>query len=626
MPLLDQYTADAFDLDRLTFAPAQRSPSYFGEIFGAAWESFGNQYLFQADRRMKLDFMAQDMELYEEITGNRFQSQIGIQLNPFGPDLTDQLLDDFFRQINELPPEQQSQFNLDYDNRVAEVFQEDAQRYRETAAAAARPFTAGAATFIGGLAVTITDPLVLATSAVGYVGLARLGATFAQGVASEVLFNIGVEAATQPSVFRQTELAGEAYTWHDAVANVIFAGIIGGAFYGGARGAGALFNSLRRAQGSVPESGLQGAQLRQVIDELNLRIDEGIQGPVQFGTRTDAASYFRGIDDATMSVIEGRMIEPTRVDVTSIDIDPVIRTVGRNTDVLSEVIENTELRAAARANAEQVQTSFREELAALDKSVRDRLNAPELIAAERRAEVALGSIEQLEAARAAIGRGEVPPIDTLALLAPDRLSAARLTNIERDLEEPGLSAAERADLEQEQAQVYESIREDVARELDQQLTTARREAQAARSDLGELADRLRALPEYRASLRRDQAELASKLASTAARVDSGQPLPFNPSTTYDPTPWRASVWQRTQEQVDAVAPERVPSAPEGEMAGTASELIKERLGEGVDKQIGLRDPITGDTRTVPVKELLDELDEDAAAIAEFRACRGITNG
>lgn len=666
MSLLDNATRNSSYHMRTTYRVAARPPSYFGENFAASWDRMQATFRIGASDARITGYIQNDITAYENLTGQPY-NPTPEELAPYTVgqrflDFNNMYRLDLQARVAELPPEQQALFNFDYEGRAGAEAQEIIEHQAEVAAAATGGGTTGAV--LGGLAGGAWDPTVLVISALGGAALIGRAVGAGRAILFETALGAAIEAAATPQFAEQERAAGQEFTWGDAVFNIVMSGVGSGAFAGALRGAGALartaFPNLNtRAFAREFAAALDGVEFapaeRMAADIFVQRLRESeIVEPTTRTVPGDALRFYSALDDATASVLSGRMIDPQPFDIP-VDYDIFVPNIAARVAAAAEAIADPTLRAdftaAHRANTAAMFTEIR--------------RAEEAIAAAARSPAAKQAAERLQAIDTQLGQ-----ISANVRALEDLLENIDAPTTNRELLEG--YAPDRAALDRLRDSGDTAAVEDLRPQLEEAIT---RDIEGGRQQFNDLletrageARKLRRSP----GLRKDDSlrQLLDRITSKTLIERQGKTKVAVDGPETPQTPWKTIVSAIKDELEETVEPKIVAEIqllrktnvremleastnPDNlKLAETIEDLWKagknsreimaalrqadEALTDEeilpiidlvksdiVKREYTIMNPETG-ARKYTNEELLRELDEDADALRQFDACRGVT--
>lgn len=559
MSILDNHTRDAFQHDGLNFGVATRKPTGFLDNIESAWDHDQTIYRINRENQLKMELVQEDIERYEQLTGETLQ--VKDRLQPSGDGVVQ--TEDFFSALTQSPvqaleeslmerlearPDLMAQFELEYERRVTERMKESVESHKAVSSAATTMGKVGSVA--GSLASGMWDPYILGASVVGG-GVVGSGVSLGRGILLETIVGSAVETLAQPSIAKQSERAGEEYGWDDAVTNVVLSGVLSGGLYGSVRGSGQVAKVLRdRASGVDRDT-------RIVLDYLANRLDEGIDSPFTVGSRMDALEHFNRIDEATNSLMQGRMIQPQHVDVSQVSFN-IIRGMDQQAQKLARLVRDPDMRRMFEESWGEQREMFTAELEQLDKDVLEAAGSAEAGVASRRMGEAEGAEKSLQSQltdvdrlRGGLDEGE-PDVAGLARFAPDEITEERLLAIARDLEQAGLSKKNRARLEAERDSILETVMPDLQRNIAAEQRELEEQLKVKQSKRSMAANNVRQTAAYKAERRERERKLTERVAALTARIEGGQPADNPLQISYDMTPYRSMVRDTRVAAQDAV--------------------------------------------------------------------------
>lgn len=641
MSILDNHTRDAFQHDGLNYGVATRKPTGFTDNVLSAWDHDQTIYRINRENQLKMDLVKADIERYEELTGETLQIKDRLQPSVEGVVQTE----DFFAALTQSPvqaleeslmerlreqPELAEEFELNYEDRVTQQMQEAAEEHRDVSAASTGLGKVGSVA--GSLASGMWDPYILGASVAGGTVIGS-SVSIGRGILLETIVGSAVETLAQPSIARQTKRAGEEYGWDDAVTNVVLSGVLSGGLYGSVRGGARLSKTLRdRASGVDRDT-------RLVLDYLSERLDEGFDAPFTVGSRAEALEHYNRIDEATNSLMQGRMIQPQHVDVSQISFN-LIRSMDAQSRKLAGLIRDPEVRRAFEESYGEQRDIFINELQQIDRDILEAARQVEGGVAGRRMDEAeeaatslQGRLSDLDHIWEGFEEGE-PDLAGLARFAPDEMTEERMLAIARDLGKKGVPKKARQRLEAERDSILTTVAPFLRRNIEAEQRDLEKDLQVRQSARSMAANNVRQTPAYRSARRKREKELAGKVAALTARIEGGQKSDNPLQISYDMTPYRAMVREarvaaeeaaETAVKLEGQLP-RVQPRPEAKPDETVPEVTQpplyQTLAEVPDRPLALADPDTGAERLISARQVLDELDEDVDFVQAFKECRG----
>ena len=665
MALMYSRIGDSASYVQQQYGVATRGPAFFPEVFGAAFDRFQATFRTGAVRNRQWNYLQADLGRFEEITGRDINREDAILNNPQEywrhPEAV--FLAQLQQEVALLPSEQQALFDFDYEGRAAVELREVVATYEETSAAATGGGKFGGV--LGALAGVAWDPTLLVASVLGGIALIPRGVTLGKGIMLETGLGSAVELLATPGIMEQEQLAGQEYTWSDAVLNVALAGVLSGGMFAGIRGISTGVNHIR---GTTPE-------VRAFVDILNYRINEGLAWPTTRASRSaDALHYFDTMDTAMENLIQGRMIEPLRYEVGTVDFTVVAQRVIQQVNEVAKAIDDPEIRAEFVTHQRESLEAVNNETLEIERRVLAEVESPEaqaaamgLIDADTRAIQSGQRVRELEALVESVAEFDVD-VSLLAKYVTDPAAARRMQVVGTGMRREDLTDRQLRAYATEREKLIEANLREIQEGIDRELDVAYRTQFEAQGRKSNALNIFRETPEAQRLMRREGRGVLNRTTSKMQKVRGGEGVTVSPDTAIDATPFRVAVDNAAVKMQEAVEPARVAEVdlmrktslreqlkaaldPEMETLGKRIEVMWRqgmnmeaivRALDDVDPEIArqavdlvknglvhrkfrITDP-DGTSREWSAPELAREFDEQDAALREFDSCRGATSG
>lgn len=596
MAILDTYGVESLSQAVRNDPIAMRPPASNGEVLGAGIDYAVDSLWIGRANQLRVQAIEDQLTRYQALTGQEvdrgawqedflsrfvgqtspfYQDQLTNRVSPYGPEAPWRLLGAALAEkVSQLPPDQQAQFNTNYEATVEAAFQAAGEDYQAVLAAAS-----GMGKFLGAagvLAGAALDPAMLAMSVVGGWAMIPRGLTLGRMVLAEAGLGAALELAVTPQVAEQQELAGTDFGFFDAAINIIFAGVASGGLAAAGRGVSVAAGRLRDLQSGVtPDT-------RLLLDALAQRLDEANLSPISGGRGFEAVDTFKSLDDATRAIAEGRLVEPMVADVDSVTFTAITRVMTTQARAVARNIEDPELRSAFENTFEDAQVRIGEELKKLDQELIDSVSPSGTTFKYTEANTTVRSLEsqiaELDTAIDRLREGDNPNLLLLSRFAPDQVTAARLEQIGVELEQPGLTKKARTALETERDSILPTVQAEIDDAALTALSKLRRQRQDASRKRRDLAEQIRQTPEYKELRAQREQAVLQDVNRLTSQVQTGRMEPSALSPELAQSGYRIMMDQ-SREFLDQITdPEVVRVADEARATTYAPEPVARAEG------------------------------------------------
>jgi hypothetical protein len=269
-------------------------PATLGETMGSVYDEIRGNENSDSFARMEYDMFERYRDQVEELTGDRLYNPLTFMPRGEQPGRVSRFREQFFSDIANLREKHPNMPELS-ETRLAEDMLKERQKFRDQRAEVAgreSGFASGVAAFAGGTAAFFTDPITLASMAVG----APAATTVLRAAAIEGAIGLGSETVIQAGIQATRDRIGEGADYGEALTNILLAGAGGGLFAGAIRGGMAGTKALLRrtrelpAAQRTPEVKSAEAYLNRKVEmEANNPFGPSIKGQMEHAKRLDNA-------------------------------------------------------------------------------------------------------------------------------------------------------------------------------------------------------------------------------------------------------------------------------------------------------------------------------------------------